>query len=198
MKKPALVFVTALLCTLLAACSLPQAPQTQLHYLLAAKRHGPALTASYDTLRLVPLRAAAPYDSPYFVYRETEQRYIVDPYRGFILPPAQQISERMRDWLGISGLARHVVGPGPMPVQVRLEGELTRFDVDLRPGQPPAVTVALRLRLEDEASQTLLLDQTFTTNERLSVVTPDGIAAAFDSATAQLLSEVELALQSHH
>ncbi|SMC26180.1 ABC-type uncharacterized transport system, auxiliary component [Andreprevotia lacus DSM 23236] len=188
-----------LLCLLLAgallgACAAPQTPPQQTQYLLSASRSGAPLAARYDTLRLLPLRASPPYDTPYFVYRETAQRYVSDPYRGLVSAPALQVGNRLQDWLAASGIARHVIGPGPLPAQVRLVGELTRLDVDLRDAKARAVKLELRLRAEDENSQALLLDRQFSASAPLAVVTPDSIAAAADQALASLLGDVETAL----
>lgn len=179
---------------LLAACTVPQTPPQQTQYLLSASRSGAPVAARYDTVRLLPLRANPPYDTPYFVYRETAQRYISDPYRGLVSAPAQQVGSRLQDWLAASGIARHVIGPGPLPAQARLVGELTRFDVDLRDAKARAVKLELRLRAEDESSQALLLDRQFSASAPLAVVTPDSIAAAADQALASLLGDVETAL----
>ncbi|KAF0813046.1 hypothetical protein IGB42_02442 [Andreprevotia sp. IGB-42] len=198
MKNICLILLAGLLGSTLTACSLPTTPPQENNYLLASTRSGAALAQRYDSLRLMPLRAAPPYDTPRFVYRETDQRYVMDPYRGYMAPPAQQISTRLRDWLAASGITAHVVGPGPIAAQHRIEGELTRFDVDLRPGQPRSVSISVRLRLQDEGTQALLVDQTFSASSVLATVTADSIAAAADAALAQVFRDFETALMQAH
>ncbi|WP_035061793.1 ABC-type transport auxiliary lipoprotein family protein [Andreprevotia chitinilytica] len=188
--KPLALLLSILL---LAACSTPRTPPQETHYLLtAARARAPVATSNGLTLRVMPLRAPAPFDDSHFVYRETAQRFVIDPYRGFLTPPDRQITQRLREWLAASGLYGHVVdNTADSPVAQRLEGELLELTVDRR--DSPVVLLRLRLRLVDlRASEpAIVFDQIFSASRPVSPLTADAIAAAADQALAAMLDEIE-------
>ncbi|AOY01702.1 hypothetical protein [Jeongeupia sp. USM3] len=183
--RPLLIIIASLL---IAGCAGGSRPTSEFNYLLTSER--PAGQASLSgTVYAAPLTVDEPFGQRGFVYREAAQRFVVDPYRGYLSAPGRLIDRRLAAWLTAAGAtptldrqaARHVV-----------TGRVAALYFDLRPEQPATAVIELRLDLGSpgEAGRALVI----TGRARVAPVSSDGLAAASNAALADALSQLETAL----
>ncbi|WP_148714771.1 ABC-type transport auxiliary lipoprotein family protein [Chitinolyticbacter meiyuanensis] len=169
-------------------------PPAESHYRVEAERSGTAASAPRfaGKLRIAPLRAAEGYRDWRFVYRETDYRYASDPYRGFVAPPAQLVTERLSAWIAASGLFGEVLGAQLDAVDWTLAGRLDALYADLRPNGERQVVVRLNLVLSRDGQ--LRDSRNITAAAPISSMDGDGIAAAADAALGNAFRQYEAAL----
>ncbi|AMC36843.1 ABC-type transport auxiliary lipoprotein family protein [Janthinobacterium sp. B9-8] len=183
-----------LLCTvLLAACG--TAIPIKETYLPVAERTGMAQAKHFKgSLQIAPFSAQAPFAERSFFYRESAQRFVKDPYREWLSPPAQLLTLSTQRWLQASGLFSEVL---PLAAKqagdYQLSGELLTLHTDLQ-AQPLAVA-KLHIRLSS-ANSPVILDTILTANEPLTGTTANEIAAGLDRALANTLKQLESTLIS--
>ncbi|UXY17108.1 hypothetical protein N8I74_08885 [Chitiniphilus purpureus] len=196
MKTPlAALIALPLLLGQLAGCAGNPPPPESRYRIEAARPAAPAAAPLAQTLRLAPLRAAEGYREWRFVYRESDYRYAVDPYRGFVAAPAQLVTERTRAWLAASGLFGQIVSETePADDPWVLHGRVDAFYADLRPGKPQQVTVQLTFTLHRDGSAAAQWPAHGQAPIRLAG--GEGIAAAADEALANALTQLEQRLRA--
>ncbi|GHD55424.1 hypothetical protein GCM10007350_01070 [Jeongeupia chitinilytica] len=176
---------------LLGGCAASR-PAAEFSYVLNAERPAKAaMMLAGATVYLAPVTADEPYGQRGFVYRETAQRFAVDPYRGYLVPPTRQIDSRLNAWLGAAGAT---LAADRHKARYTLDARVSALYVDLRPGQPGEAVVTLRLTLGDTGAAT----RQFSIDGRAPVapMNGDGIAAATNAALADVLSQLEATLAS--
>jgi len=184
---------------LLAACSStpPQESRYQLDtpYPAAAAPSAPRFN---DTLKVMLPNAPGELGGSRFIYRETDQRYTRDPYRGYTSPLPFLLADRITDWIGRSGLFSHVIpSRSPWPSRYVLESDVDALYVDLRPGQPRTAHVQLGFRVRDTTDNRFVYDGQISASAPLAEpVSGDSIATAQAQALTQALSQLETALRS--
>ncbi|MGL6040244.1 MAG: ABC-type transport auxiliary lipoprotein family protein [Deefgea sp.] len=183
-----------MLCGLLTACG--STPIKRQDFLLSADRTENQLnkTPAFSVLHVADLRANRPYNTQSLIYRESAQRFVLDPYNGFLAPPAQQISAQTRDHLSRGGLFSAVLPQGStLAAEWRIEGELVNFFIDVRTPAKPTVTLEIRYALSNENQTTpkiFLLSRT----EAIVDASPEQAVIGFNRALNVILLQLEASL----
>ncbi len=198
MLRPLFSLVATLV--LLAGCSLQSTSPEKTLYQFGSVRPAmdKGITPRYGSLRVLDFRAAQINRSASIIYRETDQRYVADPYRLFVAAPGVLLAERTRHWLNASGLFRSVVPAGSQLLTDHLlEGELVDLHVDVRDPKHPAAVLALRAWLIDANGHAKLPSWNFSQRVALDNASAASAAAGFDRALSAALTDLEhtLALQ---
>ncbi|QZA80765.1 ABC-type transport auxiliary lipoprotein family protein [Deefgea piscis] len=146
------------------------------------------------SLQVQDLHALSPYRSTSLIYRESAQRFVLDPYNGFLAPPAQQISSLTREALAASGLFTVILplGSSLMP-SWRLEGELQQLYVDVTIPAQPRVTLSIRYALSQVEHNTPLIFE-FTQTEAIVDASPEQAVIGFNRALNTILLQLESSL----
>ncbi|WP_410497426.1 lipoprotein [Chitinibacter sp. S2-10] len=141
----------------LAACS--STPPERQDFLIEATRSGASLPARFSELQVNELRSHPPYRDLSMVYRESAQRFVADPYHGFLSTPSSQITQQTRQWLASSGLFSRVYPTGSNLIAPwQLEGELLAMYIDVSmPHAPKTVIKAQYLLSHNGKSASFLL-----------------------------------------
>ncbi len=179
---------------LLAACSLQSVAPEKTVYQFSASRPAQAAapTPLFGALRVNDFRADQVNRTASLVYRETDQRYVADPYRLFVAPPAILLTERTRNWLATSGLFRNVVPAGALlSTDTILDGELIELHVDVRDPKHPAAILTLRAWLVDAKGAALRPEWRFSQRIALNDASSASAAAGFDRAITAALADLE-------
>ncbi|SFN65006.1 ABC-type uncharacterized transport system, auxiliary component [Formivibrio citricus] len=198
MKTPAIRTFPLLAALLLGACSLQTAAPEKTVYQFGAARSASktgAAQARFGLLRVQDFRVTQVNRTSSLVYRETDQRYVADPYRIFVAPPATLAAERTRAWLAASGLFRAVAPAGSLlAADLTLEGELAEFYIDVREPKAPTAVVVLRAWLVGRNDALVRPEWRFS--KRIALDSPDAATAVagFDRALAEALSDLEMTL----
>ncbi|MBM5573754.1 ABC-type transport auxiliary lipoprotein family protein [Deefgea sp. CFH1-16] len=146
------------------------------------------------SLQVEDLHALSPYRSTSLIYRESAQRFVLDPYNGFLAPPAQQISNLTRQALAASGLFTAIlpVGSSLLP-SWRLEGELQQLFVDVTNPAQPRVTLSIRYALSQIEHNTPRIFA-FTQTEAIVDASPEQAVIGFNRALNTILLQLESSL----
>ncbi|WP_288841277.1 ABC-type transport auxiliary lipoprotein family protein [uncultured Deefgea sp.] len=183
---------------LLFGCSSTKPPRKDfLLSTLPASQSSPARSATphfNGSLQVQDLRAPLPYRSTSLIYRESAQRFVLDPYNGFLAPPAQQVSDLSREALAASGLFTAVLPAGSslMP-NWRLEGELQKMYVDVTNPAQPRVTLSVRYALSQIEHNTPRIFE-FTQTEAIVDASPEQAVIGFNRALNTILLQLESSL----
>lgn len=183
-----------LLSGLLLGCS--SSPVKRQDFLLSSERieAKTSSTPHFGVLQVAELRANRPYNTQSLIYRESVQRFVLDPHNGFLAAPAQQISAETRNHLARSGLFSAVLPQGSLlPAAWKLEGELNAFYIDVTKPASPAVTLEVRYALSTDDSATphvFLLSKT----EPILDASPEQAVIGFNRALNAILLQLEASL----
>ncbi|MDR3414154.1 MAG: hypothetical protein P4L87_24870 [Formivibrio sp.] len=182
---------------LLAACSLQSAAPEKTTYQFGASRPPQAAVTNtrFGILRVADFRADQANRTSSLLYRETDQRFVADPYQLFIAPPATLLTERSRTWLASSGLFRSVLPSGALlTADTTLEGELVELYADVRDPKHPAAVLSLRAWLVNAKGTADMPQWRFS--QRVPLVNADAgtVVAGFDQALSAALTDLEKAL----
>lgn len=183
---------------LLGACSLQSPAPEQTIYQFGTTR--PAQRPSeakphLGMLRIQDFRVTQINRTSSLVYRETDQRFVADPYRLFSAPPGTLVAERSRAWLAASGQFKAVAPAGSLlATDLTLEGELVEFYIDVREPKKPVAVVSLRAWLVGKNDT--LVQPEWRFNKRIALDSPDAATAVagFDRALTEALTALETAL----
>jgi uncharacterized lipoprotein YmbA len=182
--KNSLILCLLMLCT---ACSTPTPPRQD--YLLSVQRNAAAQTSKFGALYVNELRSSSPFRDLALLYKENAQRYVADPYHGFLAPPSVQITQQTRQWLGQSGLFSQVYPTGSSLIAPwQLEGELLAMYVDVSQVSQPRVVIQVQYLLSHGAKVHAF---TLTAEQAIADAEPQTAAAGMQLALAQLLTQLE-------
>lgn len=179
---------------LLTACSLQSVAPKKTTYQFSAQRPEsvPATSPHFGSVRIGEFRVTQANRTASILYRETDQRYVADPYQLFVAPPAVLLGERSRDWLLASGLFRSVVPASSLLVaDSTLEGEIIELYADVRDPKKPAAVIALRARLIN--TQGRLITPEWRFSQRIDIAQPDSasVMKGLDQGLTAALADLE-------
>ncbi|MBM3116189.1 hypothetical protein [Jeongeupia naejangsanensis] len=174
---------------LLAACAASR-PTAEFNYVLNAERPAQsAPTLAGATVYVGALAIDEPFGQRGFIYRETAHRFVTDPYRGYVAPPARQIENRLKEWLIAAGAT---LTQDPNAASHAIDGRISALYTELQPEQPREAVVRLQLALRN--GKTPARQLAVAGHAPISPMNGDGIAAAANTALAEALSQLETAL----
>jgi ABC-type uncharacterized transport system auxiliary subunit len=182
-----------LCCALFSACgtTIP-AKET---YLPVTERTAARQSLRFNgSLAIAPFTAQAPFAERSFFYRESAQRFVKDPYREWLSPPAQLLTLSAQQWLQASGLFSEVLSlSSKQTADYQLSGELLTLHTDLQ--SHPLAVAKLHIRLSS-ATSPVILETILTASEPLNGTQAADIAAGLDRALASTLKQLESKLIS--
>ncbi|WP_432721757.1 ABC-type transport auxiliary lipoprotein family protein [Jeongeupia wiesaeckerbachi] len=183
-------FLLILVATVLLTACAASRPSAEFNYVLNVERPAQTTqTLAGTTVYVGTLAVDEPYGQRGFVYRETAQRLAVDPYRGYVAPPARQIENRLNDWLVAAGAT---LTQDRSAAPYAIDGRISALYTDLRAEQPSEAVVRLRIALRSGTAPARQI--TVGGHAKVSPMNGDGIAAATNAALADALSQLETAL----
>ena len=196
MNPPTSRLLLAAAAWLLASCSLQSATPPKTTFQFGASR--PAMAAAnprQGSLRIADFRAPQANRSANLIYRETDQRFVADPYRVFLAPPATLMAERTRAWFAASGLFRAVLPAGSLQkAETELEVEIAELYADVREPKHPAAVLALRAWVTDSNGAALRSEWRFARRIALKQADAASVVAGFDQALEAALTDLEAKL----
>jgi len=182
--------------SLLGGCvSLHKAYPAKRYYMLEAVREpAPSPAQNPATLRIGRVRASAQLPGRNFIYRTGDTVYETDFYNAFLAPPDQLIAEAAQRWLHLSGAFRHVVGlSSQIDADYLLEGSVLSLYGDYRVKDAARAVLALRITVLDGTGPagSIVLDKVYRASYPAGQGTPDALAAAWNMALSQVLTDLE-------
>ncbi|WP_373976262.1 hypothetical protein NT239_05655 [Chitinibacter sp. SCUT-21] len=182
-----------LVCALLISACASTTPERQ-DFLISAERQTARNEAKFGALQVNELRSNAPYRDLALIYKESPQRFVADPYHGFLAAPANQLTQQTRAWLAKSGLFSRVYPTGSSQIAPwQLEGELLAMYIDVSAPKTPKVVIQAQYLLSyGNKSANFLL----TAEQSITDPGPESAAQGFSTALAKLLTQLEQELTS--
>ncbi|MBM5572830.1 MULTISPECIES: ABC-type transport auxiliary lipoprotein family protein [Deefgea] len=187
-------FSLLLLCTVLVGCG--SAPVQRQDFLLSAERseHKTTLPPIFGVLQVSELRSSRPYNAQSLIYKESAQRFVLDPHNRFLAPPAQQISTQTRERLSRSGLFSAVLPQGSTQIpEWKLEGELIQIYIDVSAPAKPTVVLEIRYALSNDL-QTVPKVFLLSSREAITDASPEQAVIGFNRALNAILLQLEASL----
>jgi len=146
------------------------------------------------SLRVRRFEVSRQFADRLFAYRVGENEFQTDSYNAFVADPADLATERTVAWLNASRLFRQVV-PSDLTVRAThlLQGMVVELYGDYANEDEARAVVAVRFLLTDERSSPpeIVLDETIRRSAPIEGEGPEALAAAWSSAFAQALAELE-------
>ena len=182
-------------CLTLAACSIGRPiPQATTYLIdLSADSAPPSVRRCPEALRVGNVRVAAAYAGSALVYRLDEVRYAADPYSAFVADPGAMLGNQIAQWLERAGPFSTVAQPGStQPASYVLEATVAELYGDFREGRAPAAVLTVQFALIDQTSARpkVTYQRTITRRIDLPKASPDALVRGYDTALAQMLSQV--------
>jgi cholesterol transport system auxiliary component len=139
------------------------------------------------------LSIAAPFDSQSFNYRTGEFSYERDPYAQFLVPPAETLSDPLRELLRQSGVLAAVTEPGSaLRANTLLEIHVGQLYGDFRNRADPAAVLSARLIFYDAPNGMpgrVLLQKEYSRRLRLPARTAAALVKGWNQAWQQIVTE---------
>jgi ABC-type uncharacterized transport system auxiliary subunit len=166
------------------------------HYILDTKRASSAVSA--DNANILEVRRftiASAFNSNSLIYRVGEFKYESDFYNEFLVSPTAMITEKVRNWLAESGVARRVSDPGSNidPTHI-IEGNVIALYGDFRAKSAPKAIMEIRIFLletETETESGIVFGKTYTSSVGLESKSPEDLVSAFDRCLVEILTNLE-------
>lgn len=170
-------------------------------FMLDVSRQGPeSRTEGRGVLKVRRFRISPEFDGKGFVYQIGPTGYESDYYNEFFIPPAEMITEKVREWLEGSGLFKNVVrASSGLEANYLLEGEILSLYGDYREGAESRAALKMQLRFFREAeSHTEVI---FSTKYQMSVPlkekTPEELVSGWNEGLRQILTALESEIKGH-
>ncbi len=187
----------AVAAALLAGCSVsPLRSADKAYYVLDVKHPADVQSAPAGTggLEVRPFAISARYEDAPFVYRDGELRYTADFYHAFFTPPANMISDEVRDWLGASGLFANVLsGASQLQPDYVLEGRITDLYGDRSDPRAHKAVLGIQFTLlhDRPAGSELVLQDLYREQIALPDNTPEALVEGWSRALRSILQRFE-------
>jgi ABC-type uncharacterized transport system auxiliary subunit len=134
---------------------------------------------------------AAEFESSFFVYKVSDNRFTSDYYNKFMVSPARMISDAVRDALNDSLKFRLVPASELSRIDFRLSGKITHLYVDLQNKEHPRAVMALRLLLEQKGPAGFMpvINQVYSVSEPVPEMRTDAYVQAWNRCLAQVVTQ---------
>ena len=193
--------VKSLVCASLVACAMlitgcgPKSYEKQ-QFLLDARRTSSTNTGSQKNVVEVRRFTIDPaFSAKGLTYRRGEFEYESDFYNEFLIAPDAMITEKVRNWLSLSGLARRVLDPGSyVDPNYVLEGNVVALYGDFRTGSSPKAVMELRiflLEMQTGLESAIVFGKTYESSVGIESGGPNGLVEAFDRCLVEILVDLE-------
>ncbi len=168
---------------------------TQSHFVLHAERSQQAQTAqAKGVLDVHRITIDRTYDFKGFVYKKGEHEFEIDYYNGFLVSPAQMITERVRHWLSEADLFARVLNPAAQAEPTHaLEGHIVRLYGNYQEDEPFSAVFEVKFILIDHRNRTghVMFSKTYSETQPLDTYEASRFVEAVDLCLGRILKSLE-------
>lgn len=164
------------------------------YYNLEAERPGAETPRSGGKVLAVRRLAVSPrYEGRELVYRTSDTAYAADFYHLFFVPPAQMLTQDLRQWLERSGFFATVVDTGSLArADLSLEGNVVALYGDYAGRGGLAVAEMQFLLLDERAPDTpILFSKTYRREVPVAAGDPKALILGLRQAVGAIYGELE-------
>lgn len=133
---------------------------------------------------------AAEFESSFFVYRVSDNRFANDYYNKFMVSPARMISDAFREALYGSGQFRPLPASEPAHIDFRLSGKIIDLYADIQDPDQPRAVMSLRLILEQRSADGFVpvINRVYGFSRAVPPDSPADLAAAWNTCLEKILA----------
>jgi ABC-type uncharacterized transport system auxiliary subunit len=157
-----------------------------------------AVSTDAPILTIRQISVMPPFDSPSLTYRTGEFSYERDPYAGFLVSPAECLSEPLRDLLRNSGKFSTVTdSESALHGSLYLEVSVTQLYGDFRDKAHPTAALEMRFVLYNAGESrnsrfsrpapTVLLQKSYTQHVPMKSRTAEAVVAGLNQALYEIV-----------
>ena len=179
---------------LLSGCSgiIRDFPETRLFVIESPRIK--STEAGFETGRGLLIRQfdiSAEFESSFFIYKVSDNRFTNDYYNKFMVSPARMISDAVRDALDRSAFFRLVPTSEPDRIAYRLSGKITHLYADIQDPAHLRAVMALQLRLEKQTATGFMpvINQVYSVSESVARKRSDDYVQAWNQCLKQVITE---------
>jgi len=178
----------------LAGCSgiIKDFPETNLFTIAPPRIFGE--TGTHDTGKGLLVRQfdiSPEFESSFFIYKESDNRFSGDYYNKFMVSPARMITDAVKEALYHSAFFRPAPASAPSAIDYRLWGKIISLYADVRHPENPRAVMALRLTLEQQAGAGFVpnLNQVYAVSQPAGQASPADLVQAWNRCLEQILTD---------
>lgn len=194
MRNCALTIGSMLCLLMLCGCAgLSKKAVEKHHYYLEVQRGTAETVTRPDAVMLVRRMQVSPlYDGRELVYRMDGGRMESDFYNLFFVPPAEMVSQNLRQWIGSAGLVGEVVADASLvQSDYILEGMVNALYADFSGNRPEGVAAMQFFLLDAESDDAILFSGRYEERVPLSGRSPDAIVEGQRKAVHAIFEKLE-------
>lgn len=195
LKQCVQVGLIAVVSLLLVGCFANKAVEKR-QYLLHVAQVEDATTKSQKVARkkialfIAPVSVDIPFSQQNLIYRTSSNRYLVDYYNLFLIPPAQQMDNLLTKYLSAMGKFKIVTQENR---GIKLRVKVLELYADYRDRNHPQAVIALRVsaaRSQKNGAGVILFDKILQEAIPLRVKSVDNLFVAWDCGLERVLERI--------
>jgi cholesterol transport system auxiliary component len=131
------------------------------------------------------------FESSFFVYKASANRFTNDYYNKFMVSPARMISDAVREALYRSAFFMPVPVSEPAGIHFRLQGKITHLYADVTNPKQPRAVMALRLILEQQSDTGFVpvINRDYKSLKTVPPASPADLAQAWNQCLEKILAD---------
>ncbi len=131
------------------------------------------------------------FESNFFIYKVSENRYTSDYYNKFMVSPARMISDAFKEAVYNSVVFRSAPASDPSDIRFRLGGKIISLYADIRHPEKPRSVMALRLTLEQHtgAGFVPVINRVYGASQPTTQAGPATLVQGWNHCLARIISD---------
>jgi hypothetical protein len=131
------------------------------------------------------------FESNFFIYKVSDNRYTGDYYNKFMVSPARMISDAFKEAVYSSVFFRAAPASAPSDIRFRLGGKIISLYADIRHPEKPRAVMALRLTLEQHTGTGFVpvINRIFEASQSTAQSGPTALVQAWNHCLARIISD---------
>ena len=131
------------------------------------------------------------FESSFFIYKISENRFSGDYYNKFMVSPARMITDAVKEALYTSAFFRPAAASAPSAVDYRLWGKIISLYADVRDPENPRAVMALRLNLEKQTGPGFIpkINRVYAVSQPAGRAGPAALVQGWNHCLEQILAD---------
>lgn len=131
------------------------------------------------------------FESNFFIYKVSDNRYTGDYYNKFMVAPARMISDAFNEAVYSSGFFRPAQASAPSEISFRLGGKIISLYADIRNPEKPLAVMSLRLTLEQHTGTGFVpvINRVYGASQPPDQAGPAALVQAWNHCLARIISD---------
>lgn len=160
------------------------------------KKTAKAKAPNKHSLLIESVSAESPFGQSSFLYRVSDNQYLVDYYNDFLSAPATQLDLLLNKYLTATGKFNLITREEETASSYKLRLRILEFYADYRDRQQPEAVITLQVSLTKPSKTTpiKILNQTFHATVPLESKSTDDLLASWDECLNDIFAQIATSL----